>query len=130
MILPVISNLQKKLFKKMITQTITQPSSFLHTGKPEHLEFKELELPGITKESKEAVLKLLDQNHKNFDIFYNNQGFHNHCAHHLLAAYSCGASPEVLESIYKKSTNYLRPRKPSQLPITQENWETYLGKME
>jgi len=89
-----------------------------------------VELPGITGDSQRAVVKLLDQNDKKFDIFFNDKGFHNHCVHHLLAAYSLGASPQLLEAIYKKFEEYLRPRLPSKVKITKENWTEHLGKME
>ena len=88
-----------------------------------------LELPGINPESKKTVLKLLNQNDKNFDIFFKN-GLHNHCVHHLLAAYSLGGSPKILEKIYKNEEKRLEPRKPSVIPITQENWTCHLGNNE
>ena len=88
-----------------------------------------VELPGITEESKKTVLKLLNLNDKSYDIFFK-KGFHNHCVHHLLAAYSCGASPQRLESIYKRFTHYLKPRHPPTIPITQDNWTAHLGNNE
>jgi len=87
-----------------------------------------VELPGMTGASQRAVVKLLDKNDKNFDIFFNDRGFHNHCVHHLLAAYSCGASPQLLEAIYKRFEEYLRPRLPSKVKITKENWTQYLSR--
>ncbi len=89
-----------------------------------------VELPGITGDSQKAVSKLLDLNDAKFDIYFNNAGFHNHCAHHLLAAYSLGASPQLLESIYEKNTSYLRSRLPSKVKITKQNWTDHLWKME
>lgn len=43
----------------------------------------------------------MQANHLENHIFTNNQGFHNHVAHHVLAAYSLGAGPKLLEQIYE-----------------------------
>ena len=100
---------------------------------PSITPFKNLfgvELPGITLESQKTVSKLLDKNNKKFDIFFNELGFHTHCSHHILAAYSFGAQSDLLNKIYKIHANTLLPKRPSKVQLTPENWTQYLGKNE
>jgi len=86
------------------------------------------QVPGSTNQTQETTLNLLEQNSLNFSIFFNDKGYHNHCVHHLLAAYAFGASSERLNRIYEKYANYLRPRLPPKVTITEENWTEYLGR--
>lgn len=48
---------------------------------------------------------LLQKHH----IFFNNTGFHNHIAHHLLTLYGLGAPASVIERQYKLNASYQRP---------------------
>ncbi|GAA5995664.1 hypothetical protein JCM5350_007794 [Sporobolomyces pararoseus] len=86
-------------------------------------------LAGHSWESKEAVRRCLEENHVNSHTFFNDKGFHNHCAHHLLAAYSLGASPSLLEEIltlHKETAS--KPMPPlAPIDITENNWTEYLG---
>lgn len=109
-------------------ETATQePLSF--PGKP----FKNItgvEMPGVSVETQQVTQELIDKNHRNFHIFFNDKNFHNHFVHHLLAAYSCGASPEQLKRLYEKYASYQKPKPPSTITITKENWTEHLGKRE
>ncbi len=87
-------------------------------------------VPGYNSQTQETTINLLELNSLNFSIFFNDKGYHNHCVHHLLAAYAFGASSESLNRIYEKYANYLRPRLPSVVTITEENWTEYLGRAE
>lgn len=88
-------------------------------------------LPGITNETQKVTLELLEKNHQNFDIFYNDNLFHNHFVHHILAAYSMGASVDNLKDVYDKNyVKYQRPKPPSKIRITHENWKEHLGQPE
>ncbi|GAA5907115.1 questin oxidase family protein [Sporobolomyces salmoneus] len=86
-------------------------------------------LAGHSWESKEAVRKCLEDNHINSHTFFNDKGFHNHCAHHLLAAYSLGGSPSLLEEIltlHKETAS--KPMPPlAPIDVTEHNWTEYLG---
>ncbi|GAA5939963.1 questin oxidase family protein [Sporobolomyces koalae] len=86
-------------------------------------------LAGHSWESKEAVRKCLEENHVNSHTFFNDKGFHNHCAHHLLAAYSLGASPALIEEILTLHKETARKPMPPLAPIdvTEHNWTEYLG---
>lgn len=50
--------------------------------------------------------------------------------HHLLAAYSLGASKEKLQEIFDVHAKDQRPIPPSIGEITRENYKEYLGKQE
>ncbi|CAF2735726.1 unnamed protein product [Rotaria sp. Silwood2] len=67
-------------------------------------------LPGVTPETIETCSFLLQKNHENYHVFFNIQGgFHNHTAHHLLAALGLGASSQTLEHIYEKQKKIQQP---------------------
>ena len=87
-------------------------------------------LQGPKDHRDETVLKLLEENDRTFHIFYNNRGYHNHTVHHVLTAYALGASVATLKTIYEKNTSYQRPKPPSKITITEENWTQHLGKPE
>lgn len=54
----------------------------------------------------------------------------SHLIHHLLAAYSLGASKEKIQEIFDNHAKDQRPIPPSIGPITRENFKSYLGKAE
>ncbi|KAK4054953.1 hypothetical protein OIO90_003294 [Microbotryomycetes sp. JL221] len=84
---------------------------------------------GVTCESTTTLVELLQDNHTNRHTFFNDDGFHNHAAHHLLASYSLGASPSLLKEIYQLHTKtQSKPMVPLQpITITEQNWTDYLG---
>ncbi|KAF7730147.1 hypothetical protein EC973_002755 [Apophysomyces ossiformis] len=88
-------------------------------------------LPGITSKSHNVCEDLLVKNHKAFHIFFNDHKFHNHFTHHLLAAYSLGATTECLHKIFDEHSSYQR-KFPELLPVRfdRQNYHEYLGKSE
>lgn len=84
--------------------------------------------PGITPESSKRVAELLRENHVKFHCFFNDEGFHNHLAHHLLAAYALGCTPTLLEAAYDLHASYQRDQKPSRSEITEQTWKDHLSK--
>ncbi|GAA5955384.1 hypothetical protein JCM10213_002868 [Rhodosporidiobolus nylandii] len=86
-------------------------------------------LGGITDESRETVRRCLEENHIRSHTFFNDKGFHNHCAHHLLAAYSMGGTPQLLEDILKLHHETAFKPMPPMVPveITEANWTEHLG---
>ncbi|KAI8136772.1 hypothetical protein BJV82DRAFT_638128 [Fennellomyces sp. T-0311] len=70
---------------------------------------------------------LIDKNHKEHDIFFNDAGFHNHLIHHYLTAYSMGASMERLQAIYKGHLFLLRPKPASVCDLTRETYRKEIG---
>lgn len=83
--------------------------------------------PGNSQESTTVLQKCLKENHEKFHIFFNDQGFHNHTSHHLLAIWALGASGPVIEAAYKVNTDYQRLAEDSPGPITLDNLYDHLG---
>lgn len=68
-------------------------------------------LPGYNDAEKaKAASDLLQVNHDKFHMFFNNDGFHNHIAHHLLTTYALNASPDDLQHHFDSNKSYQRPR--------------------
>ena len=105
--------------------------------------------PGATVEATKTLVALLKENHNKWHIFFNDSGeypctytagdfppirippgFHNHLAHHLLAVYALGATPEVLQAAYDEHASYQAPRKSCPNAITPDTWKQHLGKRE
>ncbi|KAJ8519189.1 hypothetical protein ONZ45_g3842 [Pleurotus djamor] len=84
-------------------------------------------LPGSTPESTVMVRKVLQDNHKNWHLFFDDAGRHNHVSHHILAIWSLGANSEVIEAAYKSNCEYLRAASKSDEPVTEENFFDHLG---
>lgn len=75
--------------------------------------------PDISSQSARVASDLLQENHDSYHIFFNQSGFHNHIAHHLLAIYALGASPQELQKAYDDNKGYQRKLK----PVQQKNVE-------
>ncbi|CEI92675.1 hypothetical protein RMCBS344292_06928 [Rhizopus microsporus] len=84
-------------------------------------------VPGTDSASQLSTEQLLEKNHTEFDIFMNKKKFHNHLSHHILAAYSLGASKDKLEQIFEKEAKIQRSRLPVEFKITRENYKEYAG---
>ncbi|CAF1334084.1 unnamed protein product [Adineta ricciae] len=69
-------------------------------------------LPGVTPKTIETCSCFLQDNHEKYHIFFNEDGFHNHTTHHLLAALGLGASCETLERIYEQKKKIQQPIPP------------------
>ncbi|KAK0526106.1 hypothetical protein OC835_005397 [Tilletia horrida] len=92
--------------------------------------------PGFTHEQAKAAHAVLNDNHDQFNVFFNLSGFHNHLAHHVLAALALSAPP----SHYQRADTHARSvwldpafklnHKPVQGDgierITRGNWTAHL----
>jgi hypothetical protein len=67
-------------------------------------------VPDITAESGKVGSQLLQENHEKYHIFFNQSGFHNHIAHHLLTIYALGATPDELQAAFDKDKSGQRSR--------------------
>ncbi|RYP56837.1 hypothetical protein DL771_011612 [Monosporascus sp. 5C6A] len=79
------------------------------------------------KKATELLQKDLETHH----VFFNDDGFHNHISHQILALYGIGAPPESLEKAYKVNEGYQRPAAPPHEVL--RDWaevKQYLGKGE
>lgn len=63
----------------------------------------------ITPSSSSKASSLLQHNHDQNHIFFNSEGFHNHIAHHLLAIFALGATPEQIQRGFDDNASYQRP---------------------
>lgn len=52
--------------------------------------------------------ELLQQDLRDHHCFFNQDGFHNHISHHILALYGTGATPEQMQKGYDDNTSYQR----------------------
>lgn len=66
----------------------------------------------ITQETTDTVSALLQKNHEEHHIFFNNEGFHNHIVHHLLTIWALGAKSKDIENAYDTNKSYQRPSQP------------------
>lgn len=67
------------------------------------------------------------------DIFFNESGFHNHIAHHLLTIYALAADPTQVQKHYDENASYQRKPQPIDDSIIQdmrkpEHFLKFLGK--
>ncbi|TCD67715.1 hypothetical protein EIP91_012012 [Steccherinum ochraceum] len=84
-------------------------------------------LVGPDADSVDALVEVLQKNHKNLHIFFNDRHFHNHSTHHMLAIYALGAGPKLIKAAYASHEAYQRPAVSAPSPITKENWKEHLG---
>ncbi|KFY18225.1 hypothetical protein V492_00045 [Pseudogymnoascus sp. VKM F-4246] len=83
-----------------------------------------------TAESAQTASRLLQENHEN--LFFNEEGFHNHIVHQVLTLYGLGAPPDVIERHYKANTSYQMKPKPLReenvkVMSTPEGFKKFLG---
>lgn len=92
-------------------------------------------VPMVNAESSKAASQLLQENHEKYHIFYNNAGFHNHIAHHLLTIYALGATKQEIQKAYDINKDYQRPQKPAEEKVVHDlseksSFPKYLGQGE
>ncbi|KAM7208759.1 HypA protein [Naviculisporaceae sp. PSN 640] len=66
-----------------------------------------------TEEAAEKASFLLQQDLEKHHVFFNQDGFHNHIPHHILALYGTGAPASSLQAAFDHNTTYQRPVMPS-----------------
>ncbi|CAN9111464.1 unnamed protein product [Alternaria alternata] len=105
------------------------------TGSKVHLQASQKPqyyVNGLRPESAEKASQLLQTNHEEHHIFFNQSGFHNHIAHHLLTLFALNASPEELQKAHDANVTYQRPPEPLKESIVDdmhdpERFKSYLG---
>jgi Questin oxidase-like len=91
--------------------------------------------PAISAESAQTASQVLQENHDKYHIYFNNEGFHNHIAHHVLTIYALGATEQEIRKAYDMNKTYQRPQQPVRAKIVQDmsdkaNFAKYLGQEE
>ncbi|KAJ7689939.1 hypothetical protein B0H17DRAFT_1160060 [Mycena rosella] len=89
-------------------------------------------LPGATPASAALVVELLRQDFQAHHCFFNDQLFHDHLSHHILALHDLGAPTELIRAMHDVELAMQRPLHPNGTPeatnrITRENWTGRLG---
>ncbi|KAF9480971.1 hypothetical protein BDN70DRAFT_876989 [Pholiota conissans] len=91
----------------------------------------QLNFPGITAASKQAVEELLLKDAEEHHCYFRQSGFHNHLSHHILAAYDLGAPAGHLKAIYADEAKTQRPKfveeRDKSITVQEDNWKQYLG---
>ncbi|KAK0651821.1 hypothetical protein B0T16DRAFT_87862 [Cercophora newfieldiana] len=91
---------------------------------------------GLCRQSEEAARKaseLLQEDLEKHHVFFNEDGFHNHIPHHILALFGTGAPVSSLQAGYNHNTSYQRPALPMHDTVISDlqSWDhasAYLGK--
>jgi hypothetical protein len=67
----------------------------------------------FNKQSMDLVIKLIHEDAEHHHVFFNDEGFHNHLVHQLLADYSLGADMPRLKKAYNDNAVFQRPKRPA-----------------
>ncbi|KAF2657847.1 hypothetical protein K491DRAFT_654172 [Lophiostoma macrostomum CBS 122681] len=87
-----------------------------------------LYISGISGATARATSELLQENHDKHHVFFNNAGFHNHIAHHLLSLFALNATPAELRQGWEDNISYQRPLSPTnRLKVTDATYREHLG---
>ncbi|KAK0727325.1 hypothetical protein B0T26DRAFT_747667 [Lasiosphaeria miniovina] len=65
-----------------------------------------------TEAAAKKASELLQEDMEKHHVFFNNDGFHNHIPHHILALYGTGADASALQKAYDENVSYQRPALP------------------
>lgn len=90
------------------------------------------EVDGLSQNSADKTSELLQENHELHHIFFNQSGFHNHIAHHLLTIYTLGAGPDIIQRQYDLNKGYQRPAVSLEASVVEDmrdpkHFKKYLG---
>ncbi|KZT20020.1 hypothetical protein NEOLEDRAFT_1158829 [Neolentinus lepideus HHB14362 ss-1] len=86
--------------------------------------------PGSDHEAEKTLLWTLKDNHEKWHTFFNDEGFHNHATHHLLAKYALGATGPLIKASYDVDASYQRPAIKSPEPVGVQNFASHLCEQE
>ncbi|KAJ2868709.1 hypothetical protein GGI22_000698 [Coemansia erecta] len=88
-------------------------------------------LPGIDRNTEREAVRLCARDYLEHHVFFNDDRFHNHLNHHLLAVFSMGGSAKRLQEIFDGNRSMQRPMMPMhQVDINAANFSEYLAKEE
>ncbi|KAL8383082.1 hypothetical protein RB595_006709 [Gaeumannomyces hyphopodioides] len=89
-----------------------------------------LKIPQSEASARKAS-ELLQQDLRDHHVFFNDDGFHNHIPHHILALYGTGASAASLQRAYDANASYQRPALPlhsdAGTPEPPRDWDAARG---
>nr|POE51515.1 oxidoreductase afly [Quercus suber] len=109
----------RRPFQTLVTREsqrqLSQRQSSMATASKVQLtlgEWPEYHRTGISAETSRKASTLLQENHDQHHIFFNQSGFHDHIAHHLLTLWALRASPQDIQRGYDTNKTYQRPMQP------------------
>ncbi|KAI0357098.1 hypothetical protein OH77DRAFT_1422596 [Trametes cingulata] len=111
-------------------KTVEDLDSFFPLPSPPSSRQFPARLPGVTHASGLALVNTLKDNHVKWHAYFNDRGFHNHAAHHLVAIYAMGAGGPLIEAAYQTHVAYMRPAFQSPESIDEKSFWRHLGKRE
>jgi hypothetical protein len=85
-------------------------------------------IPEVADETIKTANELLQANHEQHDIFFNDRGFHNHITHYMLTQAALGATPAQMHRAYAQEKTLQRPQHPldEQVVSKLENEDYFL----
>ena len=89
----------------------------------------------VNPQACDIASKLLTQNHEKNHMYFNDDGFHNHIAHHLLTLVALGATPEQIQRGFDVNDSYQMRAKPLNQRNVQDmsdrdTFKKFLGKQQ
>ncbi|KAG8158869.1 hypothetical protein KVR01_011312 [Diaporthe batatas] len=111
-------------------------SSTMATAHRIHITPENTGLWGV-RQTDEAANKLSELLQKDLElnhVYFNDRGFHNHIAHHLLALFGTGAGAGDMQKGFDGNLGYQRPARPTHDGVVEDLFRTwshasrYLGK--
>ncbi|KAM6529735.1 hypothetical protein FALCPG4_007863 [Fusarium falciforme] len=69
-------------------------------------------VPHVPDETIKTANELLQANHEQHHVFFNDRGFHNHITHYILTQAALGATPTQMRRAYTQERSLQRPQHP------------------
>lgn len=69
-------------------------------------------IPDVPDETIKTANELLQANHEQHHVFFNDRGFHNHITHYMLTQAALGATPTQMHRAYAQEKTLQRPQHP------------------
>jgi len=85
-----------------------------------HSDKPEFSVPNLQPSAAQSASSLLQRNHQDFHIYFNNDGFHNHIGHHIMTLFALGADSKTLEKMFNANSGYQRPALKANPDIVRE----------
>ncbi|KAF4565478.1 hypothetical protein EYR40_002447 [Pleurotus pulmonarius] len=80
---------------------------------------------GANPDSTRTLVRVLQDNHDKWHVYFNEEGFHNHASHHVLATWALGANAQLIQAAYESNEQQEAFKSPE--PVTKDNFYAHLG---
>lgn len=90
-----------------------------------HMELSQANLgewhvPSVPQASIDRANRLLQTNHEQYHVFFNDRGFHNHITHYLLTQVSLGATPNQMDRAFNQERRIQRGQFPVDNDVVEQ----------